>query len=198
MEMQSGFFVGKMPLLSRAAMHRNASQRTRQRHTKGTLEFFEDGNAMNQENELLTSANQRIEVPKDYLSLNYSESKKLLAVRLSDKKTSYSKIDMEKGIIFDYDSSHILTNIEILDFLFVKSEEPESFQSIQQLETAALKNPHPKSKKRFCNKCGKPKHTVCLDHHNFKKKGFEKAYSVVRRYSRKFYFILATRIGLAN
>jgi hypothetical protein len=49
--------------------------------------------------------------------------------------------------------------------------------------------------KRLCNICQQPKHYVCLEHHNSKKKGIKKAKAIIKRYSRKFYFNLARKLG---
>ncbi|MDQ2747818.1 MAG: hypothetical protein M3T96_11235 [Acidobacteriota bacterium] len=53
-------------------------------------------------------------------------------------------------------------------------------------------------KKLCCKQCGEPKHYVCLEHHNFKKKGLEKLYSKFNRYARKFYFNLKKRLNFVE
>ena len=60
-----------------------------------------------------------------------------------------------------------------------------------------------KSKRRLirrhsCNQCGERKHYICLNHHDFKKKGITKIYAVIRRYSRKVYFAFLVSIGFAE
>ncbi len=54
-------------------------------------------------------------------------------------------------------------------------------------------------KKRVCGICGKPKHTVCLNHHPFpKRRIFGKFRKKIRYYSRKIYFDLARKSGLID
>ena len=47
---------------------------------------------------------------------------------------------------------------------------------------------HRKKLKRLCKTCQQPKHSICLEHHNFEKKGLSKVWKKIRYYSRKFYF----------
>lgn len=73
-------------------------------------------------------------------------------------------------------------------------------QEARKLKRAARrKNARKKITKQCCSQCGQPKHYICLEHNPYKKRSFFKRLpSRVRYYSRKFYFNLATRIGLAE
>lgn len=55
-----------------------------------------------------------------------------------------------------------------------------------------------RSKVKHCKQCGQPKHYICQTHHNFKKQGFAKIYSKIRRCWRKIYFAFAVKLGFAE
>lgn len=60
----------------------------------------------------------------------------------------------------------------------------------------ALKN-HRKLK-RACKECGQSKHYICLEHHPQKKSSISKILGKIRRYSRKFYFGVARKLGFVE
>jgi hypothetical protein len=49
--------------------------------------------------------------------------------------------------------------------------------------------------KRLCQTCRQPKHYICPEHHNYKKKGIRKVLAIIKRYSRKFYFNIGAKLG---
>ena len=65
--------------------------------------------------EWLKLARQRVEIPSDYVILKYQEDVDLLLIRLTDGKSTYSKDDMNRGIIYNYDGNDCLVSMEILD-----------------------------------------------------------------------------------
>ena len=69
----------------------------------------------NKASEWLKLARKRIEIPNDYVILKYQEDVDLLVIRFTDGKSTYSKDDMERGIIFNYDQNNCLVSMEILD-----------------------------------------------------------------------------------
>lgn len=60
-------------------------------------------------------AHQRIRIPNNYVILKYHEDVDLLVVRFTDGKSTHSKDDMDKGIIYSYDENNEIASIEILD-----------------------------------------------------------------------------------
>ncbi len=54
-------------------------------------------------------------MPDENLELNYLADVDLLSVRFSKTESTYRKDDMEKGLIYNYDSDDFLVSIEILD-----------------------------------------------------------------------------------
>jgi len=65
--------------------------------------------------EWLRLANQRTEIPSNYVILKYREDVDLLVVRFSGEKSAYSKDDMNRGVIFNYDQNDNLVSMEVLD-----------------------------------------------------------------------------------
>lgn len=70
---------------------------------------------VNKEKELLKLAGERFKLPNGNLQLNYQPDVDLLLIRLNDGKSTYSKSDMEKGLIYNYDAADRLVSIEVLD-----------------------------------------------------------------------------------
>lgn len=66
--------------------------------------------------EWLKLAGQRIEIPNNYVILKYQEDVDLLVIRLGNGKSTYSKDDIDNGVIYNYDKNNNLVSIEILDF----------------------------------------------------------------------------------
>ena len=60
---------------------------------------------------------------------------------------------------------------------------------------AATEGNRKRTSKKLCKTCQRPKHYVCLKHHNSKKKGIKKVAAIIKRYSRKFYFNFARKLG---
>ena len=69
----------------------------------------------NKSSELLKLAGQRIKIPNDYVILKYQEDADLLVIRFSNGKSTYSKDDMDSGVIYNYDQNDNLVSLEILD-----------------------------------------------------------------------------------
>ena len=70
---------------------------------------------INKAGEWLKLANERINVPGNYVILKYQEDVDLLVIRFNDGKSTYSKDDMDKGVIYNYDRNNSLVSMEILD-----------------------------------------------------------------------------------
>ena len=83
---------------------------------------------------VLALANERLDVPKDYVYLKYFDDADLLVIhykklnRLQDKGKKvikYSKADYQNGIIYNFDFDDNLVMIELLDFysnLYLKTK----------------------------------------------------------------------------
>lgn len=65
--------------------------------------------------EWLKLANQRVEIPNNYVILKYQEDADLLVIRFNNGKSTHSTDDMDKGIIYNYDKNNKLVSKEILD-----------------------------------------------------------------------------------
>ena len=76
----------------------------------------------NKTGEWLELAGQRIKIPNDYVILKYQEDADLLVIRFSDGKSTYSKDDMDNGVIYNYDKNDNLVSLEILDLYGVFAE----------------------------------------------------------------------------
>ncbi len=72
--------------------------------------------------EWLKLAAQRIKIPNDYVILKYQEDADLLVIRFSNGKSTYSKDDMDNGVIYNYDKDDNLVSMEILDLYGVFAE----------------------------------------------------------------------------
>lgn len=77
---------------------------------------------VNKTSEWLKLANRRVEVPANYIILNYQEDVDLLFIRFNDGKSTHSRDDMDKGIIYNYDRNNNLVSMEILDLYGVFAE----------------------------------------------------------------------------
>ncbi len=140
--------------------------------------------------------------------LEYQRKPNLLKILFSDKKTIYSKADMKEGIIYDYDTKDNLVGVEILDFYDVvpgtnntKSEiQVTDRQEIKKVERAARrKNRKSKIVRHCCKDCGQPKHYICLEHNQYKKRTmFQMFQKCVRYYLRKLYFNFGKKLGFAE
>ena len=71
--------------------------------------------AIDRVSEWLNLASKRIEVPSNYIALKYQEDVDLLVIRLINGKSTYSRDDMDKGVIYNYDQNDNLVSLEILD-----------------------------------------------------------------------------------
>lgn len=69
----------------------------------------------NKASEWLKLARKRIEITNDYVILKYQEDVDMLVIQFTDGKSTYSKDDMKRGVIFNYDQNNCLVSIEILD-----------------------------------------------------------------------------------
>jgi uncharacterized protein YuzE len=70
---------------------------------------------INKSSEWLKLANKRINIPGNYVILKYQADVDLLVIRFNEGKSTYSKDDMDKGIIYNYDRNNDLVSMEILD-----------------------------------------------------------------------------------
>ncbi len=69
----------------------------------------------NKTGELLKLANERIKIPGKYIALDYQADVDLLFIKFTNGISTYSKDDMNKGIIYNYNETDELVSIEILD-----------------------------------------------------------------------------------
>jgi uncharacterized protein YuzE len=162
---------------------------------------------MENEAKLFELAKNRLELPNQYVFLEYQRKANLLKILFSDKKTIYSKADMKEGIIYDYDTKDNLVGVEILDFkndLPISNITKADIQITDKTEikkfdrAARRKNRKSKVVRQCCTECNQPKHYICLTHHNYKKKGIIKILANIKRNSRKFYFHLGEKLGFAE
>ncbi|HMS41937.1 MAG TPA: DUF2283 domain-containing protein [Pyrinomonadaceae bacterium] len=72
--------------------------------------------------ELLKLANERIKIPSKYITLNYQADVDLLFIKFTNGISTYSKDDMNKGIIYNYDKNDEIVSIEILDLYDIFAE----------------------------------------------------------------------------
>ncbi|MCY7376822.1 MAG: DUF2283 domain-containing protein [Pyrinomonadaceae bacterium] len=66
--------------------------------------------------EWLDLAQHRVEVPADWLEIEYQEDADLLYIKISNSKAASSKADLDDEVVFDYDETGELVGIEILNF----------------------------------------------------------------------------------
>lgn len=73
---------------------------------------------------VIALANERLEVPEDYTYLKYYDDVDVLYISCSNTNSVISKGDIEKGLVYDFDSEGKLTGIEVIDFYgkFVEEE----------------------------------------------------------------------------
>jgi hypothetical protein len=158
------------------------------------------------EEKLFELACSRVKLPENFISLDYRKETDLLAVRFSNKKRFYSRVDMPEGIIYDYDSKDNLVCVEILDFYPVLSgeidEEPAAKiwveEEIVKARRAAQRKRRRRTIKRVCcSQCGQPKHYICLEHNTqIKQTIFKRFPNRLRYHTKKFCFKLAEKLGL--
>jgi uncharacterized protein YfbU (UPF0304 family) len=163
---------------------------------------------MENEAELLELAKKRLKLPNNYIFLEFQRKANILKILFSDKKIIHSKGDMKEGIIYDYDSKDNLVGIEILDFYDVVSTSNNTKSEIQitdkreikKAERAARrKNRKKKIVRACCKDCGQPKHYICLEHNQYKRRTiFQTLRKRVRYYSRKLYFNFGKKLGFAE
>ena len=72
--------------------------------------------------ELLKLAKERIRIPSKYITLNYQADVDLLFIKFTNGISTYSKDDMDKGIIYNYDENSELVSVEILDLYDIFAE----------------------------------------------------------------------------
>ena len=70
---------------------------------------------INKTAEWLELAKKRVNLPSACLRLKYQSEVDLLVVRFNDGKSTYSKDDYSKGLIYNYDAQDRLVSIEVLD-----------------------------------------------------------------------------------
>jgi hypothetical protein len=160
------------------------------------------------EAELFEQARSRASLPEEYISLDYRKETDLLAIRFSNKKRAYSRADMPEGIIYDYDSKDNLVQVEILDFYIAvpgpSDDEPAKRVWVKEEIVKARRAERRKNRKRkivrhCCPKCGQPKHYICLQHNQqIKPPIFKVILKRFRYYTKKFYYNVAGRFGLAG
>lgn len=68
------------------------------------------------EEEVLSLASERFEVPKTYRYLKYYDEADLLFIRYGDADSVISHDDIDKGLLYDFDADGNLTGIEVWDF----------------------------------------------------------------------------------
>lgn len=72
--------------------------------------------------ELLKLANERIEIPSQYIALDCQADVDLLFIKFSNGISTYSKDDMDKGIIYNFAQNDELVSVEILDLYDIFAE----------------------------------------------------------------------------
>jgi hypothetical protein len=72
--------------------------------------------------EWLKLAEQRVELPNGNVVAKYQADADLLVIRFSNGESTYSKDDMDKGVIYNYDRNDQLVSIEVLDLYGVFAE----------------------------------------------------------------------------
>ena len=156
--------------------------------------------------ELMKLATERVSIPSEYISIEHRKEKSLLKVRFSSNKVRYSKIDIEKSVIYDNDAEDNLVSVEILDFVFEETftAEPQLSSEVERLrkeKRAAKRKAYRERRKIFikkhrCQKCGQPKQYVCLEHNQHRKETFVKKLFRKRRYfARKLFFTITRILG---
>lgn len=76
----------------------------------------------NKTSELIKLANKRITIPNSHISVQYQKDADLLFIVFTNGKSTYSKDDMNKGIIYNYDRNDELVSVEILDLYDIFAE----------------------------------------------------------------------------
>ncbi|MGI8545302.1 MAG: DUF2283 domain-containing protein [Aridibacter sp.] len=69
----------------------------------------------NKVTEWLELVDKRLEIPRNYLRINYQSDADLLFIKFTDSETTYSDDDMDIGVIYNYDADDKLVSIEVLD-----------------------------------------------------------------------------------
>ncbi|MGI8638516.1 MAG: DUF2283 domain-containing protein [Pyrinomonadaceae bacterium] len=72
--------------------------------------------------EWLNLAKSRVEVPPNWLEIEYQKDADLLYIKVSNATTAYSDGDLDNEIVFDYDENDILVGIEVLNLYGVFAE----------------------------------------------------------------------------
>lgn len=169
----------------------------------------------NQEVGFLKLASERVLIPSEYISIEHRIEKSLLKVRFSNNKVRYSKIDMEKGVIYDNDGDDNLVSVEILDFVEPTVIEESAIdetltlteaEQLRKEKRAAKRKVYRERRRKYikkhcCPKCGKPKHYICLTHNQYqylREPFFKRLFRKRRYYARKLYFSLAKTFGFVE
>lgn len=71
------------------------------------------------EKKLISMARKRVELPDNWLAVDYSYNSDVLLIRCSRNKAKRSKGDMKNGIVYDFDAQGQLVSIEVTDLLGV-------------------------------------------------------------------------------
>jgi hypothetical protein len=66
---------------------------------------------------LVSMAKKRVQMPDNWLELDYSRDSDVLLIRCSRNKAKRSKGDMRNGIVYDFDAQGKLVSIEVTDLL---------------------------------------------------------------------------------
>lgn len=64
-------------------------------------------------NEWIELAKKRVTLPTDWLTVEYQKDADLLYITFSEAKTTKTKSQIDKGIVYDYDKNNNLVGIEI-------------------------------------------------------------------------------------
>ncbi|MGI8639014.1 MAG: DUF2283 domain-containing protein [Pyrinomonadaceae bacterium] len=67
------------------------------------------------EKKLVQAAKKRVQLPADWLEMEYSHEADVLFIRCSRNKPARSKGDVRNGVVYDYDARNNLVSIEVTD-----------------------------------------------------------------------------------
>ena len=65
--------------------------------------------------EWLKLARERIDFPDKVVGLDYQDDVDLLIILFSNNSSTHSKMNHDKGVLFDYDENDKVVSLEILD-----------------------------------------------------------------------------------
>jgi hypothetical protein len=98
-----------------------------------------------------------------------------------------------KNISNDIENEYLGKSSEGMNIILCLNEASQVIDAFP-VRDAVIQN-HKRKSKRLCQTCHQPKHYICPEHHNYKKKGIGKVLAIIKRYSRKFYFNIGTKLG---